>query len=51
MLNFETLYFKLFATMADAVELLEQGKAEEAKQRLISAMQEAEERYLQETET
>lgn len=49
--NFEALYYKLFATMADAVELLEQEKTDEAKQRLISAMQEAEERYLQETET
>ena len=51
MVDFEGLYFSLFATMADAVELLEQEKTEEAKQRLISALQEAEERYLQEAET
>lgn len=46
--NFEALYFKLFASIADAVELLEQGQSEKAKERLITAMQVAEEQYLNE---
>ncbi len=48
--NFEELYYKLFAAVADTVELLEQEQNERAKQRLILAMQEAEERFLQESE-
>ncbi len=50
MVNFEALYFKLFAAMADATELLAGGRSADAKARLICAMQEAEEQYLQETE-
>ncbi len=45
--NFEQLYYKLFAKVADAVELLEQEQKEQAKECLICAMQEAEERFLQ----
>ncbi|MBP3314177.1 MAG: hypothetical protein J6K84_05960 [Oscillospiraceae bacterium] len=48
--DFEGLYYRLFATIADAVELLEQGQGEQARERLISAMQDAEERFLQESE-
>ena len=46
--NFEQLYYTLFAKVADAVEFLEQGRIRKAKEHLIRAMQEAEERYLQE---
>lgn len=46
--NFEGLYYGLFAAIADAVEYLEQGQQKRALQRLISAMQEAEERYIDE---
>jgi len=48
MANFKEMYYKLFAAVADAVELLEQAQTTAAKNRLISAMQAAEERYLQE---
>ena len=46
--DFEKLYFKLFAALADAVEDLENGQPSLAKERLIRAQQEAEEEYLQE---
>ena len=46
--DYKALYFKLFAAMADAVEQLEQENYGAAKQRLISAQQEAEEEYLSE---
>lgn len=46
MTNFRELYFKLFAAMADAVELMEQKKYDQAMQTLIRAQQEAEERYI-----
>lgn len=45
--DYEKLYFKLFAAMADAVEDLENGKYAAARRRLISAQQEAEEAYLE----
>ena len=44
--NYKKLYFMLFAAMADAVEDLEQENYGVAKQRLISAQQEAEEEYI-----
>ena len=47
--DYKKLYFMLFAAMADAVENLEQENYGAAKQRLISAQQEAEEEYLSET--
>ena len=47
--DYKKLYFMLFAAMADAVEDLEQENYGAAKQRLISAQQEAEEEYLSET--
>ena len=43
---YKELYYKLFAAMADAVEELEAGIAEEAYLRLIKAQREAEERYI-----
>ena len=46
--DYERLYFKLFAAMADAVEKLEQQNYGDAKGILISAQQEAEEQYLSE---
>lgn len=46
--NYEELYFKLFAAMADAVEELEKENYEGAKRRLIRAQQEAEEQYISE---
>ena len=46
MCDFERLYFKLFAAMADAVEALEAADCEAAKRILILAQQEAEESYI-----
>ena len=44
--DFEKLYFKLFAALADAVEELENDRPDLAKERLIRAQQEAEEDYI-----
>ncbi len=44
--DYQKLYFKLFAAMADAVEDLEHKDSAAALKRLISAQQEAEELYL-----
>ena len=46
--DYKKLYFTLFAAMADAVEELEQENYGAAKQRLITAQQEAEEQYIAE---
>lgn len=46
--DFETLYFKLFAALADAVEDLENGQPSLAKERLIRAQQDAEEEFISE---
>ena len=46
MTDFRKLYFMLFAAMADAVEDLENGRPNSAKERLIRAQQAAEEEYL-----
>ena len=46
--DFETLYFKLFAALADAVEDLENGQPYLAKERLIRAQQDAEEEFISE---
>lgn len=48
MTDYETLYFKLFAAMADALEYMEQENYGLARQRLICAQQEAEEQYISE---
>lgn len=44
--NYKSLYFKLFAAIADAVEELEQQNYGTAKELLIRAQQEAEEDYI-----
>ena len=44
--DYKALYFKLFAAIADGVELLEQGEAERARLLLIAVQQEAEELWL-----
>ena len=41
--DYKALYFKLFAAMADAVELLERQEEAAARLLLIAAQQEAEE--------
>lgn len=46
MITYEELYFKLFAAMAHAVFLMEQKQYEQAMQKLIDTMQEAEEEYI-----
>ena len=43
MTNYESLYYKLFAVIADAVESLEQGEPIAARKALIAAMRDAEE--------
>ena len=46
MLDYQALYFKLFAAMADAVEHIENENYGLARQTLINAQQQAEEEYL-----
>ena len=46
--NYQELYFKLFAAMADAVEQMENENYGLARQTLIAAQQEAEEEYISE---
>lgn len=46
--DYEKLYFKLFAAMADAVEEMEAQNFGAAKETLIRAQQAAEEQYLTE---
>lgn len=46
--DFERLYFKLFAALADAVEAMEHDEIGEAKKILIRAQQQAEEEYIEE---
>ena len=43
---YEELYIHVFAAMADAVEELEGGRTDAARQTLIAAMQNAEEAVL-----
>ncbi len=43
---FKTLYFTLFAKVSDAIELLEKGEYEEAKNLLIKAQNECEDIYM-----
>ena len=40
---YESLYYKLFAVIADAVESLEQNEPHAARKALIAAMRDAEE--------
>ena len=42
----EKLYFFLFNAISDAIQLLEQGAAAQARSLLIAAQQEAEEKYI-----
>ena len=44
--DYKSLYFKLFAAVADAVEELEQNNYGAAAEILIAAQQQAEEDYL-----
>lgn len=46
--DYETLYFQLFAAMADAVEAIEAQNYGAAKEILIRAQQNVEEQYLRE---
>ena len=47
MVDYKSLYFKLFAAMADAVDVLERSKnIKKAKEILINAQLEAEEIYI-----
>lgn len=45
---YKKLYYRLFAAIADAVDLLDRQEASDARDRLISAMQDAEESVLSE---
>ena len=45
--DYKELYFHLFGVLADAVEALEDGKTETAKEMLILAQQQAEDVYLE----
>jgi len=44
--DYQALYFKLFAAIADAVDHMEEENYGLARQTLITAQQEAEEEYL-----
>ena len=46
--DFKELYFYLFGKVADTLEELEKENIGRAKELLITAMQEAEERYIEE---
>ena len=46
--DYQELYFKLFAAMADAVKYMEEDNYGLARQRLIAAQQQAEEAYISE---
>ena len=48
MTRYKELYFKLFGVIADAIDDLEKGDVEGARNRLIRVEQEAEEQYLEE---
>ena len=48
MADYKKLYFHLFGVIADAVEELEKQNLGTAKELLIKAMQEAEEKYMRE---
>ena len=47
MVDFRELYFHLFGVIADAVEELEKKNIGRAKELLVVAMQEAEEKYIE----
>ena len=47
MVDYKAMYFHLFGVMADAVEALETGNVWRAKELLLTAMQEAEETYIE----
>ena len=47
---YRKLYFKLFGILADAIELLEAGNVEAAKNLLIKTQREAEEFYIENEE-
>ena len=46
--NYKKLYFQLFAAIADSVDHMEQDNYGLARERLVSAMQEAEEQHISE---
>ena len=50
MVDYKALYFHLFGVMANAVEVLETGNVWSAKEMLVTAMQEAEEAYIENVE-
>ena len=45
---YRELYYALFGSIADAIELLEANRPERAKEILIAAQQKAEEKFLNE---
>ena len=45
-MDFEALYFRCFAAMADAVDALDENRPAKARDILISAQQQAEEAYI-----
>lgn len=49
-MDYQALYYKLFNACTDALQDMEQLNFGQAKERLISAQQEAEEKYLSQTD-
>ena len=50
-MDFKSLYFYLFSSIADAVEALDNNKPKSARDILIRAQQEAEENYISRPDT
>ncbi|MBQ8830270.1 MAG: hypothetical protein IJ017_01580 [Oscillospiraceae bacterium] len=45
-MDYKSLYFALFNSLTDAIELIDSGNAERAKDILIAAQQKAEDMYI-----
>lgn len=51
MVDYRSLYFQLLGCIVNAVEAIEEGNYDKAKDILVKQMQEAEDKYLDEGET
>ena len=49
-MDYKSLYFTLFNTLTDAIELLDNGNTEGAKELLIAAQQKAEDMFIEDNE-
>ena len=49
-MDYKSLYFTLFNTLTDAIELLDNGNTDVAKELLIAAQQKAEDMFIEDNE-